>query len=171
MSSSNNPRGKESRRSLLLRHVGHELGRELASTSLFYHTLIAGKVGLNATDTRCLDILARSLPASMTAGALTEATGLTTGAITGILDRLERAGFVKRRKDAHDRRKVLVELVPGEMASLARLYDGLGMGMESLAARYSLPELEMIEGFLSVTLSILNREIARLTDSDSANQS
>jgi DNA-binding MarR family transcriptional regulator len=171
MSSPNTPRGKKSRRSLLLRRVGHDLGRELATTSLFFHTLIAGKVGLNATDTRCLDILARSLPASMTAGALTEATGLTTGAITGILDRLERAGFVKRTKDADDRRKVLVELVPGEMANLTRLYDGLGAGMESLAARYSLTELQMIEGFLSANLSILNQEIARLTDSDSANRS
>jgi DNA-binding MarR family transcriptional regulator len=171
MSSKNSAREKEPRRSVLLRRVGHELGRELASTSLFFHTLIAGKVGLNATDTRCLDILARALPASITAGALTEATGLTTGAITGILDRLERAGFVKRTKDAHDRRKVLVELLPGKMENLARLYDGLGMGMESLAARYSLSELEMIEGFLSANLSILNQEIARLTDSGSANQS
>ena len=78
---------------------------------------------------------------------------------------------MKRTKDAHDRRKVLIELVPGKMENLARLYDGLGMGMESLAARYSLSELEMIEGFLSANLSILNQEIARLTDSGSANQS
>jgi DNA-binding MarR family transcriptional regulator len=170
MSNSNTPRTKQSGKSLLLHRVGHDLGRELATASLFLHTLIAGKVGLNATDTRCLDILARSLPASMTAGSLTEATGLTTGAITGILDRLERAGFVKRTKDAGDRRKVMIELVPGEMAKLTRLYDGLGRSMKSLAARYSLTELQMIEGFLSANLSILNQEIARLTDSDSANQ-
>jgi DNA-binding MarR family transcriptional regulator len=93
---------------------------------------------------------------------------LTTGAITGILDRLERGGFVKRRKDAHDRRKVLVEVVPGKMTNLATLYGGLGMRMESLAARYSLTELKLIEGFLNANLSILNQEIARLTDSGSA---
>jgi DNA-binding MarR family transcriptional regulator len=166
MSSSKISRAKQSERSLLLRRVGHELGRELATTSLFLHTLIAGKVGLNATDTRCLDILARSLPASMTAGALTEATGLTTGAVTGILDRLERAGFVKRNKDAVDRRKVLVDLVPCEMEKLTRLYDGLGSSMDSIAARYSLKELKMIEGFLRANLAILNQEIARFTDSD-----
>ncbi len=74
---------KESPKSMLLRRVGHELGRVLATVSLFFHTLVAGKVGLNATDTRCLDILVRSGSAPMTAGALTEATGLTTGAITG----------------------------------------------------------------------------------------
>jgi DNA-binding MarR family transcriptional regulator len=171
MSSSNTPRRKPSRRSLLLRRVGHELGRELATTSLFFHTLVAGKVGLNATDTRCIDILARSGPAPMTAGALTEATGLTTGAVTGILDRLERAGFVKRIKDANDRRKVLVELVPDETEKLTRLYDGLGSSMESIAARYSVTELQMIESFLSANLSILNQEIARLTGSDLKNQS
>jgi DNA-binding MarR family transcriptional regulator len=107
----------------------------------------------------------------MTAGALTEATGLTTGAVTGILDRLERAGFVKRIKDANDRRKVLVELVPDETEKLTRLYDGLGSSMESIAARYSVTELQMIESFLSANLSILNQEIARLTGSDSKNQS
>jgi len=163
MSSSNTARTERSERALRLR-VGRELGRELATASLFLHTLIAGKVGLNATDTRCLDILARSLPASITAGELTKATGLTTGAITGILDRLERAGFVKRTRDADDRRKVLVDLLPGEMAKLTGLYDGLGNSMDALAARYSPKELRMIEGFLSANLAILNQEIARLTE-------
>lgn len=155
----------ESRKSMLLRRVGHELGRELATTSLFFHTLVAGKIGLNATDTRCLDILARSGGVAMTAGSLTEATGLTTGAITGILDRLERAGFLKRGKDAQDRRKVLIELVPGEMAKLSHLYDGLGANMEQLARQYTVAELQMIEGFLIANLRILNQEITRLTAS------
>lgn len=163
MSRSKSEPASELRKSVLLRRVGHELGRELATTSLFFHTLVASKVGLNATDTRCLDILARSGEAAMTAGAITEATGLTTGAVTGILDRLERAGFVKRVKVATDRRKVLVELVPVEMEKLAKLYDGLGASMEALAGRYSVAELQMIEGFLSANLGILNEEIARLS--------
>ncbi len=167
MSRSKSKRAQESRKSILLRRVGHELGRELATTSLFFHTLVAGKLGLNATDTRCLEILARSGTVAMTAGSLTQATGLTTGAITGILDRLERAGFLKRLKDAQDRRKVLIELVPGEMAKLGQLYDGLGASMEQLAGRYTVAELQMIEGFLSANLRILNQEIARLTRSDS----
>jgi DNA-binding MarR family transcriptional regulator len=166
MSRSKSQPQRESRKSALLQKVGHQLGRELATKSLFFHTLVASKVGLNATDTRCLDILGRSGSASVTAGALTEATGLTTGAITGILDRLERAGFVKRIKDAGDRRKVLIELVPSEMVKLARLYDGLGASMVSLAGRYTVVELEMIEGFLSANLSILSQEIARLSCPD-----
>jgi DNA-binding MarR family transcriptional regulator len=155
-------RTKKTERNRLLRRVGLELGRELATTSLFFHTRLAEKVGLNATDTRCIDILGRSVSAHMTAGALTEATGLTTGAITGILDRLERAGFVKRGKDVNDRRKVLVELIPEEAARLGGLYEGLGARMEKLASRYTVAELRLLEGFLDANLEILNQEIAAL---------
>lgn len=154
---------KRTERNRLLRRVGLELGRELATTSLFFHTSLAEKLGLNATDTRCIDILSRSASTPMTAGALTEATGLTTGAITGILDRLERAGFVKRKKDANDRRKVLVELIPDEAARLGRLYEGLGARMEKLALRYTVVELQLLEGFLDANVEILNQEIAALS--------
>ncbi len=70
-------------------------------------------------------------------------------------------------KDATDRRKVLIELVPSEMAKLGKLYDGLGAGMEKLAARYSVTELQIIEEFLHANLDILNKEIARLNDPES----
>jgi DNA-binding MarR family transcriptional regulator len=152
----------------LLRRVGQELGRELTTSNLFLHTLIAGKVGLNATDTRCLEILARSGTVPMTAGALKEATGLTTGAITGILDRLERAGFVKRMRDTNDRRKVFVKLVPGAGVKLTKLYEGIGAEMEKLAVRYTVNDLRLIEGFLDANLKILKQEIATLSSSGRA---
>ena len=70
-----------------------------------------GKVlGLHPTDVRCVDLLDQH--GTMTAGALSELAGLSTGAVTFLLDRLERAGFVRRMRDVHDRRRVLVELVP-----------------------------------------------------------
>ena len=96
---------KKSERERLLKRVGRELGRELTTCNVFLHTLIASKVGLNVTDTRCLELLGGS-PSPMTAGALKEATGLTTGAITGILDRLEKAGFVKRLRDSDERESI-----------------------------------------------------------------
>jgi DNA-binding MarR family transcriptional regulator len=80
---------------------------------------------------------------------------------------LEQAGFVKRVKDANDRRKVLVELVPEKMEKFARLYDGLGAGMEALAGKYTVSDLQMIEGFLRANLEILNQEILRMTSPDS----
>jgi DNA-binding MarR family transcriptional regulator len=148
----------------LRRRVGQELGRELTTSNLFLHTLIANKVGLNATDTRCLEILARSGEVRMTAGDLKDATGLTTGAITGILDRLENAGFAKRVRDTKDRRKIFVELLPNASANLAQLYDGLGAEMETLSSRYTPQELRLIESFLESSLEILKRQISTLSD-------
>ncbi len=149
-------------RERLLKRVGRELGRELTTCNVFLHSLIADKAGLNVTDTRCLEILGSS-PSPMTAGALKEATSLTTGAITGILDRLEEAGFVKRIRDREDRRRIYVKLLPGAGAKLATLYEGLGVAMGQLASRYTVKDLQLIEGFLAANLDILKREIAKLT--------
>lgn len=149
-------------REVLLRRVGQELGRELATASLFFHTLVAGRVGVNATDTRCLEILG-SASSPMTAGGLKEATGLTTGAITGILDRLEHAGFVERLRDSEDRRRIFVKLLPEAGMKLAKLYEDLGAAMGQLASRYTVRDLQLIEGFLAANLDILKEEIAKLT--------
>src|ERR671932_2430246 len=72
---------------------------------------VADALGVNRTDMRCIDVLEREGP--VTAGRLAEATGLTTGAITTVIDRLERAGMARRTRDPDDRRRVLVELDPG----------------------------------------------------------
>src|SRR5919109_1824865 len=69
---------------------------------------VADALGLNRTDMRCLDILDRE--GRMTAGRLAEATGLTTGAVTTVLDRLEQAGYARRVRDTDDRRRVYVEV-------------------------------------------------------------
>jgi len=103
----------------------------------------------------------------MTAGALKEATGLTTGAITGILDRLERAGFVKRIRDPNDRRKVFVKLVPAAGLKLTKLYESIGAEMEKLASRYTISDLQLIESFLDANLKILKQEITILCSSGS----
>jgi DNA-binding MarR family transcriptional regulator len=72
--------------------------------------LIAQLLGVNRTDARCLDILDER--GSMSAGDLAEASRLTTGAITAVIDRLDRAGLARRVPDPADRRRVLVELTP-----------------------------------------------------------
>ncbi len=154
---------EKSERERLIRRVGQELGRDLTTSNVFLHSLIASKVGLNATDTRCLDILARSGTTLMTAGALRDATGLTTGAVTGILDRLERAGFVKRMRDSNDRRKVFVRLVPKAGLKLTKLYESIGAEMRKIASNYTISELQLIERFLDANLTILKQEIAALS--------
>ena len=108
--------------------------------------LATARLGVNRTDGRCVDILEESGP--MTAGVLAKLTGLTTGAITAALDRLERTGLARRVPDPHDRRKVLVELTELGQASCADIYGPLvARGLEEMK-RYSLTELEVILDFL-----------------------
>src|ERR671932_2481021 len=71
---------------------------------------VADALGVNRTDMRCTDVLEREGP--VTAGRLAEATGLTTGAITTVIDRLERGGFARPLRDPDDRRRVRVDLTP-----------------------------------------------------------
>src|SRR5215475_6910292 len=99
---------KRSRRELLECLWG--LGRTMSTQTVFLHQAIAQSVGLNATDTKCIDLILRSPGGRVTAGWLSEATGLTTGAITHIVDRLEKRRFIKRVRDAGDRRKVFIQV-------------------------------------------------------------
>jgi len=149
-------------RQQLLKRVGMELGRELSAQTIFFHEIVARKLGLNATDTRCLDLIARSGENDVTAGDLSRATGLTTGAVTGILDRLEKAGMVERVRDANDRRKVTVRPIPEAMLRVGAYYDRLGAAMAKLASSYRTQDLQLIQEFLEKNLTILKAQVAEL---------
>src|SRR4030081_3058399 len=84
--------------------------RDASGQGVLYSQTVAERLGINSTDLECLDCVVLRGP--LTAGELAEATGLTTGAITGVIDRLERAGFARRESDGNDRRKVLVRALP-----------------------------------------------------------
>jgi DNA-binding MarR family transcriptional regulator len=98
-----------------------EVLRRVIAQSIAIHEAVAARLGINATDLRSLE-LAGSEP-EMTPTRLAELTGLTTGAVTGILDRLERGGFVRREADAADRRRILVRVVPERMSDMAAAYE------------------------------------------------
>jgi DNA-binding MarR family transcriptional regulator len=155
------PALKQSRQELL-RRLGHELGREISAQTIFFHEVAARKLGLNATDTRCLDLISRAESSEVTAGDLGRATGLTTGAVTGILDRLETAGLVERVRDSNDRRRVIVRPLPEAAARMGNVYGGLGAAMGRLVSGYKTRELELICHFLERQLLILQEQIARL---------
>lgn len=111
-----------------------------------YDQAVADALGLNRTDMRCLDVLGRV--GQLSAGQLAEATGLTTGAMTTALDRLERIGYVQRVRDLHDRRRVLVEVTPRAESEAGRFYvEHAAMG-ERLYHRYSTDELELLLNFV-----------------------
>jgi DNA-binding MarR family transcriptional regulator len=90
-------------------------------TVLLHHT-VAAKAGINVTDAQCANLL--SLDGPMTPGQLAQAMGITTGgAITAVIDRLEKAGYVKRTRDADDRRRVIVELIPENVERIAAYFE------------------------------------------------
>jgi DNA-binding MarR family transcriptional regulator len=106
---------------------------------------VAAALGINITDMRCIDVLSREGPT--TAGRLAEATGLSSGAMTTAIDRLERHGFARRVRDGQDRRRVLVELAPGA-AQLEAFFREHAQYAERLYERHTAAELELLLGFV-----------------------
>src|SRR5918994_2391650 len=88
-------------------HIIIDRFREMSTETIMFHQAVADELGLNITDHKCLDLIHRF--GSMPAGRLAELTGLTTGAVTGIIDRLEKAGYARRANDPNDRRRTIVE--------------------------------------------------------------
>ncbi|HEY2734116.1 MAG TPA: MarR family transcriptional regulator [Polyangiales bacterium] len=121
--------------------------RQGSTRSVLLHSMIAERLGLNPSDHKCADLLALE-PEPSTPGRMAELTGLSTGAITGVLDRLERAGFVVREPDPNDRRRTLVRLTPEHMPNMKRIFAPLADGMERLCAKYTLEELSLILHFM-----------------------
>jgi DNA-binding MarR family transcriptional regulator len=141
-----------------------ELGRELSTTSIFFHQAIASRLGLNVTDTRCFELMSRYAQGPLTAGDIARHAGLTTGAVTGILDRLEKAGLVERFRDASDRRKVFVRPCMEAMQRVGRLYEGLASASLQHASRYSTKELELIQDYLEGSLRVLREQSSKKLD-------
>jgi|SRR5215472_8283371 len=115
--------------------------RDASGTGVLYSQAVADRLGINATDLECLDHIVTKGP--IAAGALAEATGLTTGAITGVIDRLERAGFARREHDAEDRRKVLVRALPAVMKRIMPLFAP--MERHAMAALDALSDNELVK--------------------------
>jgi DNA-binding MarR family transcriptional regulator len=157
------PAGSGKRNALIVR-VGMELGRELSTTSIFFHQAIATRLGINVTDTRCFELMSRYAQGPLTAGDIARHAGLTTGAVTGILDRLEKAGLVERFRDASDRRKVFVRPCLEAMQRVARLYQGLAAASLKHASRYTTKELELIQDYLEGSLRILRDQSTKKVD-------
>ncbi len=152
---------RKSARADLLRSVGLDMGRELSARTLLFHQAVADQLNLGVVDLKCMDYLSRGEP--VTAGELAALTGLTTGAITGVIDRLEKRGFVRRERTPDDRRKVIVRPVaPKDLPAALKAYESLGNAMTSLAEKYSTEELELIADFSQRCIDILKRETQKL---------
>lgn len=137
-----------------------QAGRELSTTTVLFHSAMAEQFGLNATDWKCAEVLTRTGP--ITAGELAELTGLTTGAITGVIDRLEQVGFARRERDSHDRRKVIVQPSLEREQEITQLFTSLLQGYAELLSAYSDQELAFILDYITRSSIVMQEATVKL---------
>ena len=145
----------------LIQALNHE-GRQYSTAVVVFHHAVSRRLGLNAGDHKYADILLRSGP--MTAGKLAEVTGLTSGAITGIIDRLTHAGWVKRIQDPEDKRRVIVTPInnPKKVQEVRAIFGSLMSAMGQLSGSYSDTELALILDFMARSRVILLEQAAQV---------
>jgi len=121
-------------------------GRVMSQAAVTFHSVVAAKQGLSAVEEKSLDVLQRFGP--LTAGELSEKSGLAPPSVTGLVDRLEKKGFVKRVPDPSDGRRVRVQLIEERLAAFAPLFMEFVGELEKLCATFSVEELEAIRRFM-----------------------
>jgi len=136
------------KRAELVALLTREVRKFIAGTILFNES-VAASVGLNATDLQFLNLLELGL--ASTPGELARWSGLTSGGVTVVLDRLERAGFIQREPNPADRRSVLIRTVPARARKLQSRYRTKGELLVSTLAVYSEDELRLILDFFTRT--------------------
>src|SRR6478609_5044918 len=126
-----------------------------------FDNLAARRLGVNPTDLQCLSIVQRR--DGLTAGALAAEAGLTTGAVTGVVDRLERAGYARRVSDPDDRRRVKLEVTPKFYARADKIWGPVAADWAArLSGRFTADELERVIDFLRTTNELSREHLERL---------
>ncbi|MFI5912486.1 MarR family winged helix-turn-helix transcriptional regulator [Dactylosporangium sp. NPDC051541] len=125
---------------------------------------VAERLGLNRTDMRCLELLLEPEGAAMSPGELAVAAGLTTGGVTTAIDRLERAGYVTRERDAGDRRRVTVRPTPLAQQSAWELYGPIVTAGGEFLRRYSDEVLQSMIEVLEFSTGQYDEHAKRIKD-------
>jgi DNA-binding MarR family transcriptional regulator len=143
-------------------HIIIDKFREMSTETIMFHQVVADELGLYITDHKCLDLLHRF--GAMPAGRLAELTSLTTGAITGMIDRLEKAGYVKRAIDPKDRRKTIVEPIRNKKLEkqIEMIFTPLHERMHKFLSSYSDSELSFLLDAMTQLIEQTREESKRL---------
>jgi DNA-binding MarR family transcriptional regulator len=152
-------RAQRRRRELAEEIVTSLLRRNSTATVLLHHA-IAERLGLGPTDHKCLDLLHERGP--MTGRDLAAVTGLTSGAISGVVARLESAGYVDRRPDPNDRRKQILSPRPNNLARFHEVFRSLRRAADSLVEGFDDAELAVIAEFLRRATGFASHQSALL---------
>jgi DNA-binding MarR family transcriptional regulator len=139
--------------------------RELSTDAVMFHQALADELDLYITDHKCMDIIHRF--GAMPAGRLGEMTGLTTGAITGMIDRLEKAGYVRRTNDPKDRRKTIVEPIRNRKLErkIEMIFTPLHERMYRFLSSYSDSELSFLLDAMTKLIEQTREETKKLQSS------
>lgn len=133
--------------------------RGFGSRSILHQQAIVQSLGIPANDYISIDLLNELGP--LTAGELADKTGLSTGTITALIDRLEKIGYARREKDPNDRRRVIIVPTYDDREEIKNAYQPLDTAMRHLAQEYSESELELINHFLAKAVSVLDDQLQR----------
>jgi DNA-binding MarR family transcriptional regulator len=148
------------KREELLRELEEE-SRKGTLDGVYFFQAVAERSGMNLTDLQCIAILTSTGP--ITAGQLAETMRLTTGAVTGVINRMERAGYVRREKDPDDGRRVVIQPVPEELGRAgAGLFVSQGEELEGLMSEYDDRDLALLLDFIRKANAATREEIARI---------
>src|SRR6266496_3706184 len=160
-------RGSQKTCAKLLGEFAREIRQFMALGSSFFRAA-AERLGLAVTDMQVIDLLESEGEA--TAGQLADLVGLTTGAITGMLNRLEEAGLVRRERDPNDGRRVIVRLArdKDEMHKIGPIFDSLGKAWDELASDYDDEQIAFLLSFLKRSNAMTRKEIIRLQEAPSS---
>lgn len=136
------------------------LGEMSSTETALFHQAAAAKYGLGITDMKALGALTQEGP--MTAGQIAKRLSLTSGAVTSLIDRLERRDFVRRAPDSNDRRKVIVIPNLETLASGENVYLSMGEAFNRLYETYTTEQLEFLAHYLQASIELNKQEIAKL---------
>jgi DNA-binding MarR family transcriptional regulator len=136
--------------------------RKLSTRMVLFQQNAAHSLGVVHTDFKTADILNETGP--LTAGELAKVTGLSTGSVTALIDRLELAGYVRREKDPNDRRRVLIAPIEERKAVIKEHYLPLNKAMTELCSKYNEEEISLIIDFIENTIKIHEREMKRFSE-------
>lgn len=137
------------------------VSRQYLASYVLFNQAVADRLGMHPTDVQCLNLLTIE-PEPRTTGQIAELTGLTSGSATRLVDRLERAGYVRRERDTLDRRRVLVHLVADRIAEFGRTWAELSEGWDSIFADYTDEELALLVRHMRRTVELGAAHRARL---------
>ncbi|MFE0134678.1 MarR family winged helix-turn-helix transcriptional regulator [Streptomyces sp. NPDC059037] len=137
-------------------------GRENSAVTVMFHSAVAARQGLSATENKTLDLLERDGP--LTAKELAERTTLAPASVTGLVDRLEGKGFVRRVKHPTDKRRVLIEIRREKLADLAAIFEDWKREVDELCEEFTVDELETVIRFLQGATERQRRATARLAE-------